>query len=92
MSKVGEVVGGLFGGGDGDGGSGRIVGLLKNVRKKRQTDDTGEIQETEAARKRAREAEQLRRGRRASILTSGRGVTEPLGSAQRPRASSLLGG
>ena len=48
--------------------------------------------ELEEARRRAREAERLRRGRQASIMTSTRGVTEPLGSVDRPRASSLLGG
>lgn len=44
--------------------------------------------ETEAARRRAREEEQRRRGRRASILTSGRGVTDPPKTARRPRLIS----
>ena len=50
--------------------------------------------EIEAARQRQREAERLRKGRRASIITGGKGVTEPLGSVSRPeaRASDLLGG
>ena len=90
MSKVGDVVGGLFGGGSSS--DEMTFGKFLRERfaaKKRRRD---EIQEDEEARKRAREAEQMRRGRRASILTSGRGVTEPLGSISRPRASSLLGG
>lgn len=48
----------------------------------------------ESARQRQREAERLRAGRRASIITGGQGVTEPLGSVSRPQAggSTLLGG
>ena len=50
--------------------------------------------EIEAARKRQRAAERLRTGRRASMITGGKGVTEPLGSVGRPeaRAANLLGG
>ena len=50
--------------------------------------------EIEAARQRQREAERLRKGRRASMITGGQGVTEPLGSVGRPeaRAANLLGG
>ena len=50
--------------------------------------------EIEAARKRQRDAERLRSGRRASMITGGKGVTEPLGSVGRPeaRAANLLGG
>ena len=50
--------------------------------------------EIEAARKRQREAEKLRQGRRTLMLTGGKGVTEPLGSVGRPeaRAATVLGG
>lgn len=45
------------------------------------------------ARKRQQEADRLRKGRRASILTSSRGVEGGLGSVNRPgaRAAQLLG-
>ena len=49
-------------------------------------------EQLEEARQRAREEARSRRGRRASILTSGRGITEPLGTTIRPRAAALLGG
>ena len=50
--------------------------------------------EIEEARRREREAQRLRQGRRAQILTSGAGDTAPLGSSSRPeaRAAQLLGG
>ena len=50
--------------------------------------------ELEEARRREREAESLRRGRRASIVTGAQGVTAPLGEVNRPQAggSTLLGG
>ena len=50
--------------------------------------------EIEEARRREREAQRLRQGRRAQILTSGAGHTAPLGSSNRPtaRAANLLGG
>ena len=50
--------------------------------------------EVEAARRRQQTADRLRRGRRASILTSGRGVEDELGSVSRPSATgaTLLGG
>lgn len=51
--------------------------------------------EIEAARKRQQTAAKLRKGRRATILTSGRGLEEDkLGTVSRPKARSvkLLGG
>lgn len=56
---------------------------------------TREDPEIEQARKRAQIAEKLRRGRRSTILTSGRGVEDQLGSVSRPEArggATLLGG
>lgn len=55
-------------------------------------DDKGD--KVSEARKRAQEAERLRKGQKSTILTGGKGVTEKLGSASRPgaRASKLLGG
>lgn len=93
MSKIGDVFGGGGGGGEAFSLLSRVPGLLETKRardaaKKKAEED----RELEGARKRAREAEKLRKGRQASILTSSRGVTEPLGTANRPRASSLLGG
>lgn len=49
------------------------------------------------ARETQRTAELRRRGRRGAILTTGRGVEEPLGTVKRPQAtalrqSELLGG
>lgn len=86
----------LFGGGGRLPGSFPRAGILASSpeRAKAKEEQLKAIQdrEIEAARKRIREAERLRQGRRASILTSSRGVTEPLGTANRPRASTLLGG
>ena len=50
--------------------------------------------EIEAARKRQREQERLRSGRRASIMSGGQGVASPLGVVSRPegRAAELFGG
>ena len=50
--------------------------------------------EIETARKRLREQEKLRSGRRGSVLTGGQGVTEKRGAVSRPegRAAELLGG
>ena len=50
--------------------------------------------EISAARKKQRATELRRKGRRSTILTSGRGITDPLGTVSRPeaRTSELLGG
>jgi len=47
--------------------------------------------EIEAKRKRQLTAEKLRKGRRSTVLTSGRGVQDELGEVSRPRAAKLLG-
>ena len=46
------------------------------------------------ARRRQEAGERRRRGRKAAILSTGRGVEEPLGPIERPqaRAATLLGG
>jgi hypothetical protein len=87
MSKLGS----LFGGGD-EGGSGILARIekefgpqLKTAREAKQRRDL------ETARRRELVAAQRRKGRRASILPSGAGVTEPLGSLGRPGATQLGG-
>lgn len=45
----------------------------------------------EDARKRQASADRMRKGRRSTILTSGRGVDDELGNVARP-AAKLLGG
>jgi len=46
------------------------------------------------ARKRQRQAQKLRKGRASTILNTGRGVEDNLGSVSRPaaRSASLFGG
>lgn len=64
---------------------------LRSQQEQRLIDEQARL--VEAERRRALIEAQRRRGRRASILTSGSGVTDPLGSVSRPeaRASDFLG-
>jgi len=48
-------------------------------------------EQIKAKEERQKEATRVKKGRRATILTSGRGVSDPLGSVARPSAT-LLGG
>jgi len=49
--------------------------------------------EIEAAKKRQQTADKMRKGRKAAILTSGKGVTDELGVVRpEARSSKLLGG
>lgn len=54
---------------------------------------TREDPEIDAARQKARDADLKRKGRKATILTSARGVEDELGAVNRPlaRAAALLG-
>ena len=55
---------------------------------------TRDDQQVQQARERAVEAARLRRGRAATVLSSGAGVQDELGSVSRPqaRAATMLGG
>ena len=52
---------------------------------------TAEDPEIAAARQKQIDIDMKRKGRRASILTSARGVEDDLGTVNRPRAAALLG-